>query len=1046
MAQVHFYDDTDASLQLQRSGPMPVRSAQLGALHAVGAHFTRYDGPAIVALPTGVGKTVVGAAVPYLLDTAGRVLYVVPSRVLRRQTAALLASQQQLRDVGMLPMTGPNPVVREVEGVPQSWDELAGADVVVGLPQSLHPLLQTEPPPRDLFGAVIADEAHHAAAPTWDSLLSAFDARVVLLTATPYRRDLRELPGQVVYDYPLSRAISDGAYEAVEFIGVETIGLSEIAADEAIARRAIEVLRGPLHAGTDSRLLVRAKTKDRVSELAVLYGTLGLNIVIVHGDLHPRTVEARLNDLRQGAADGVAFVGVLGEGFDCPELKVGAYQLHTTYDTLNRPTHRREGSPAGPVLAEWHYDAPGEAGLLDQTVRHDPTGDWIVDTDGYDTRGRPTGRTWTVPTSVAALAGDYTVSYGYDLADHPTSVTYPAVGGLPEEIVTTTYNTVGIPEAMTGADQYIWAALYDDRARPSWFISGPSTTPFSRVWQYNSDQRLSRMQAGGGSTVLQDHQLAYDPIGNITERNSYLDGSAWRECFGYDQRNRLAAAFTTTGACATGTPNTGTNPYDHTYTYSVDGNLEQRTEGGTVIGYTYPPPGSDQPHSPTVVGGDTYSWDANGHLAERTLSGDTDSLTWGPERNLEAVDGPSGSSSYVYDAAGDRQLRTAPEGVTLFIEGHEVTVPADGSGIAAVRTYTLGGALIATRDVAGVDYIAADNQGSVELAVASGSASATSVRTYLPYGGVRSGDQFDSDRAWISQVEDEATGLQYLNARFYDPNIGRFTEPDPLFDVARPQSINPYVYGLNNPSTHSDPTGLAVPVSNHSPSLVVWDARYNGGQGGFGGNLSSPSVREEVGIGGLVSPSLLSDMLPDRHQGLAGAATDVPGGYREYGPDKIKLTPTEGEIDVCVGLRSFGTYINCAVHAVNGFLTPGTPNDSSENARTHMTLAAKLTIALNGDVEAARELLDAHEMIVQGELVADSMNDARMMDLINNELGVQIGLDYLEYERSVGESMAQCMCEAGMALAGIEPASSAEYIYTATSSIIERQGAVWLVE
>ena len=46
--------------------------------------------------------------------------------------------------------------------------------------------------------------------------------------------------------------------------------------------------------------------------------------------------------------------------------------------------------------------------------------------------------------------------------------------------------------------------------------------------------------------------------------------------------------------------------------------------------------------------------------------------------------------------------------------------------------------------------------------------------------------------------------------RTYDVQLGRFHQPDPLAELY--QSINPYQYAFNNPSTLSDPTGL-MPVS-----------------------------------------------------------------------------------------------------------------------------------------------------------------------------------------------------------------------------------------
>jgi hypothetical protein len=62
------------------------RPGQLGALHAVLSHFSVFEEPAIVSLPTGYGKTAVIMALPYILE-ANRLLVVEPSDALRRQTS-----------------------------------------------------------------------------------------------------------------------------------------------------------------------------------------------------------------------------------------------------------------------------------------------------------------------------------------------------------------------------------------------------------------------------------------------------------------------------------------------------------------------------------------------------------------------------------------------------------------------------------------------------------------------------------------------------------------------------------------------------------------------------------------------------------------------------------------------------------------------------------------------------------------------------------------------------------------------------------------------
>jgi RHS repeat-associated protein len=489
--------------------------------------------------------------------------------------------------------------------------------------------------------------------------------------------------------------------------------------------------------------------------------------------------------------------------------------VYTNYDVLNRPTERRKDNPvSGTQLATWNYDASGELGLLDKSTRITSSGNWVVDVSGYDARNRPTGRSWTVPAGVTGLSGSYAVTYGYDKADHPTSVGYPAVGGLAAETVTTAYDDFGLPSTMTGAAPYVSIGAYDDRARPSLFGFGPSSDlSMGKFWSYDLNQQLGTMQAsahGGGQ--VQSRTMAYDNAGNVTERNTTLSGASFKECYGYDQRNRLTAAYTTTSAttCASGSnKGTGANPYNQTYAYTDDGNLQTLTNvGSSPTNYTYPAggPSSVRPHAPTAVGSNSYTWDANGNQATRTVGGQTDTLTWDEEHHLATVNGSSGNNSFVYDADGNRLLRQTPTGKTLYIEGHEITAATSGA-TTAVRSYGFGGQPVATRTPSALEYLITDNQGSVEQVIPSGSATTSVTRTYFPYGKLRTGGQPATDHTWIGQIEDDSTSLQYLNARYYDPTTAVFTAPDPIIDTTTPKGVHPYQYTFSNPTTKTDPTG-----------------------------------------------------------------------------------------------------------------------------------------------------------------------------------------------------------------------------------------------
>lgn len=282
-----FYEEPSHGFGLFQSPEVPSwRPPQRGALGALlGFWAVHRAKPALIAVPTGSGKTAIALATPYLVKSA-RTLVVVPSTQLRSQTVSAFQKQAVLRQMGALVGTV-NPKVLEVKGRLTSWHECEDADVVVGLPQSISPEHYSEgsKAPVDLFDLVIVDEAHHAPAPTWRAILDHFDgARKVLLTATPRRRDGKRVPGEMIFHYPLRAAMSDGYYKRVE---ARLLSVSASAqrreCDELIRDAIVNEFNRPEHAS--STLLVRAGTRSRVTELVQLYGEAEVDVAALTSDL-----------------------------------------------------------------------------------------------------------------------------------------------------------------------------------------------------------------------------------------------------------------------------------------------------------------------------------------------------------------------------------------------------------------------------------------------------------------------------------------------------------------------------------------------------------------------------------------------------------------------------------------------------------------------------------------------------------------------------------------------------------------------------------------
>lgn len=303
------------------------RAPQLGALGATMAHWSLAEREAtLISIPTGTGKTAVAMASPFLGgEPPTRVLVLAPSRAIREQLARNISTYAQLRRIGVLPEEGEGPSVFEMAGMAQDWDELRGHDVTVALPNSISPVHYEDDrrPPADLFDLLVVDEAHHSPARSWEAVLDHFaSARKLLLTATPTRRDGRRIPGSLQYYYPLRRALEEGFYKPVEPVLLAP-GADRAASDRAIAERAVAMLDSELHAS--SVLLVRAGSIARLGQLRQIYEEAGAELELLHNSMGEARQRQVVERLRGGEVRAVGVVGMLGEGFDLPAIRLVAY-------------------------------------------------------------------------------------------------------------------------------------------------------------------------------------------------------------------------------------------------------------------------------------------------------------------------------------------------------------------------------------------------------------------------------------------------------------------------------------------------------------------------------------------------------------------------------------------------------------------------------------------------------------------------------------------------------------------------------------------------
>ncbi|MCA0367232.1 MAG: DEAD/DEAH box helicase family protein [Proteobacteria bacterium] len=156
----------------------------------------RGSGPAsLVNVPTGGGKTAIIATVAHWHRRMRRVLVLAPRTAIRKQLAVELAAKRGfLQRKGYAPETLPKTVIhlRSSADIPEVLPE----GIYVATIQLIDDLKRV--PGQALFNrladacdAVFVDEGHYEPAASWSETIRDIGRPLILVTATPYRNDLK---------------------------------------------------------------------------------------------------------------------------------------------------------------------------------------------------------------------------------------------------------------------------------------------------------------------------------------------------------------------------------------------------------------------------------------------------------------------------------------------------------------------------------------------------------------------------------------------------------------------------------------------------------------------------------------------------------------------------------------------------------------------------------------------------------------------------------------------------------------------------------------
>lgn len=335
-----------------------LREPQIEAHKHVRKHFEQSNEHAVIQIPVGCGKTGIIATLPFGIAT-GRVLVVTPNLTLRTNVAEALDvtnSKCFLRRTGVLRSFDRGPYVAILDGDDANLDDCMRSHFVVTNIQQLSSKADRWLPkfPPNFFDMILVDEGHHNAAPSWRRVFERFPlAKVVSLTATPFRSDNKRVEGEVIYRYKFTQAMMNGYIKKIVSANVapeelyftyrgeeRRHTLEEVLAlrEEQWFRRGValaeECNRNIVELSIKKLRLLRARTNykhqiiavacsvDHARQIRALYEERGIRALEIYSEMDEEKQAEVIERLRQGTIDCIVQVQMLGEGFDHPPLSV----------------------------------------------------------------------------------------------------------------------------------------------------------------------------------------------------------------------------------------------------------------------------------------------------------------------------------------------------------------------------------------------------------------------------------------------------------------------------------------------------------------------------------------------------------------------------------------------------------------------------------------------------------------------------------------------------------------------------------------------------
>ena len=273
----------------------------------------------LLVLPTGCGKTVVFAKVAEECVRKGqRVLILAHRGELLEQAADKIEKSTGLKSA----------VEKAESSCLGSWYR-----ITVGSVQSLQREKRLSQFPRNYFGTIIIDEAHHCISYGYQKVLGHFpEARVLGVTATPDRGDMRNLGEyfeSLAYEYTLPKAIREGYLSPIKAltlpVKLDLSGVGIQAGDfksgelaTALDPYLYQIAEEMAQYCMDRKTVVFLPLVKTSQKFRDILNEKGFHATEVNGNSGDRS--EILKDFEEGNYNVLCNSMLLTEGWDCPSV------------------------------------------------------------------------------------------------------------------------------------------------------------------------------------------------------------------------------------------------------------------------------------------------------------------------------------------------------------------------------------------------------------------------------------------------------------------------------------------------------------------------------------------------------------------------------------------------------------------------------------------------------------------------------------------------------------------------------------------------------